>query len=146
MIPAGTPNLITGASPPATDQRIPLEFILPKDFWNGQVVGIASPLGPVNEDFKSYATGEVMTEPFWTLKLADCINFAILIATVAAIVYGPIKAVEITRRKDLERDAESRKRRIIATLMRTRKMAVRPDHVSALKSGSTRILQSPNGG
>ena len=52
VIPAGTPNLITGASPPATDQRIPLEFILPKDFWNGQVVGITTPLGPVNARFQ----------------------------------------------------------------------------------------------
>ena len=73
-----------------------------------------------------------MSEPFWTLKLADCINFAILIATVFAIVYGPLRAVEITRRKDQERDAEARKRLILAALMRTRKMTMHPDHVGAL--------------
>jgi hypothetical protein len=73
-----------------------------------------------------------MAEPFWTLKLSDCINFLILIATIAAIIYGPIRAVEITRKKDLERDAEARKRSILAALMRTRKMVVHPDHVGAL--------------
>jgi hypothetical protein len=73
-----------------------------------------------------------MAEPFWTLKLTDCINFLILIATIVAIVYGPIKAVEITRRKDLERDAEARKRLILSALMRTRKMVMNPDHVGAL--------------
>ncbi len=84
-----------------------------------------------------------MTEPFWTLKLADCINFAILLVTIAAIVYGPIKAVEITRRKDLERDAESRKRQILATLMRTRKMTVHPDHVSALNQVQLEFFNHP---
>ncbi|KWV59823.1 hypothetical protein AS156_30325 [Bradyrhizobium macuxiense] len=73
-----------------------------------------------------------MTESFWTLKLTDCINFAILAATIVAIVYGPIRAVEITRHKDIERDAETRKRLILSTLMRTRKMVMHPDHVSAL--------------
>ncbi|MET4479631.1 DUF6680 family protein [Bradyrhizobium sp. F1.13.3] len=71
-------------------------------------------------------------EPFWTLKLADCINFLILFATIVAIVYGPIKAVEITRKKDLERDADARKRVILSALMRTRKMVMNADHVGAL--------------
>jgi hypothetical protein len=71
-------------------------------------------------------------ESFWTLKLSDCINFLILIATVIAIVYGPIKAVEITRKKDIERDADARKRLILSTLMRTRKMVMNADHVGAL--------------
>ena len=73
-----------------------------------------------------------MTDSFWTLKLSDFINFAILIVTILAIIYGPIRAVEITRRKDLERDADARKRRILAALMSTRKMSMHPDHVGAL--------------
>ncbi|KWV59824.1 hypothetical protein AS156_30330 [Bradyrhizobium macuxiense] len=52
VIPAQAANLITGASPPATEQRVPLEFVLPKDFWNGQVIGITTPMGPVNAKFQ----------------------------------------------------------------------------------------------
>jgi hypothetical protein len=84
-----------------------------------------------------------MPEPFWTLKLADCINFAILCATVAAIVYGLIKAVEITRRKDLERDADARKRGVLAALMRTRKMVMNPDHVGALNQVQLEFFDHP---
>ncbi|MET4479630.1 hypothetical protein [Bradyrhizobium sp. F1.13.3] len=51
-IPAGSPELITGADAPSTDQRIPLEFSLPPDFSNGQIIGIATPLGPVNAKFQ----------------------------------------------------------------------------------------------
>ena len=51
-IPAGSTALITGSNPPSTDQRIPLEFFLPHDFANGQVIGIATPLGPVNAKFQ----------------------------------------------------------------------------------------------
>lgn len=75
---------------------------------------------------------DMSADPFWTLKLADCINFLILVATIIAIVYGPIKAVEITRKKDIERDADARKRLILSTLMRTRKMVMNADHVGAL--------------
>ena len=84
-----------------------------------------------------------MAEPFWTLKLADCINFLILIATVAAIIYGPIRAVEITRKKDLERDADARKRLILAALMRTRKMVIHPDHVGALNQVQLEFFNHP---
>jgi hypothetical protein len=52
VIPAGSPALITGASPPSADQRIPIEFFLPKDFSNGQTIGIVTPLGPVNAKFQ----------------------------------------------------------------------------------------------
>jgi hypothetical protein len=51
IIPAGA-SLITGTDPPSSDQRIPVEFLLPEDFWNGQTVGIATPLGPVNARFQ----------------------------------------------------------------------------------------------
>ncbi len=83
-------------------------------------------------------------ETFWTLKFSDCINFLILIATVAAIVYGPIKAVEITRKKDLERDAEARKRLILSTLMRTRKMVMNADHVGALNQVQLEFFNHPD--
>ena len=51
-IPAGSPSLITGSAPPSTDQRIPIQFSLPHDFENGQVIGIMTPLGPVNAKFQ----------------------------------------------------------------------------------------------
>jgi hypothetical protein len=72
------------------------------------------------------------TESFWTLRLPDVINALILVATIIAIIYGPLKAVEITRKKDIERDAAARKRLILSTLMRTRKTVMNPDHVGAL--------------
>jgi hypothetical protein len=64
--------------------------------------------------------------------LAFCINTLILVCTIVAIIYGPIRAVEITRKRDIERDAEMRKRLILSALMRTRKMVVHPDHVGSL--------------
>ncbi len=72
------------------------------------------------------------TDSFWTYKLPDLINALILIATIIAIIYGPLKAVEITRKKDLEREASARKRLILSALMRTRKTVMNPDHVGAL--------------
>ena len=51
VIPAGAP-VITGSPPPASEQRIPLEFVLPNNFANGETIGIATPLGPVNAKFQ----------------------------------------------------------------------------------------------
>ena len=76
------------------------------------------------------------TAAFW-------INALILVCTIVAIIYGPIKAVEITRKRDLERDAELRKRLILSTLMRTRKMVVHPDHVGALNQIQLEFFSHP---
>jgi hypothetical protein len=73
-----------------------------------------------------------MPEAFWSFKLADILNTIILLVTIWAIVYGPAHAVEITRRQDSIRDALARKRRILSTLMRTRRVVMDPDHVGAL--------------
>jgi hypothetical protein len=51
IIPAGA-TLITGSPSAAAPQRIPLEFDLPVDFTNGQVISIITPLGPVNAKFE----------------------------------------------------------------------------------------------
>ncbi len=45
-------SLITGTPLSPNSQRIPLEFDLPADFTNGQVVSILTPLGPVNAKFE----------------------------------------------------------------------------------------------
>src|SRR4051794_15404136 len=73
-----------------------------------------------------------MTESFWSFKIADILNSVILLVTIWAIIYGPAHAVEITRRQDAIRDAIDRKRRILSTLMRTRKVVMDPAHVGAL--------------
>lgn len=71
-------------------------------------------------------------ESFWWIKITDVINSAILLATIAAIIFGPIKAVAIGRKNDELRDAYRRKRDIFAALMRTRNAGLTPDHVWAL--------------
>lgn len=50
VIPAGI-ALLTGASPLPEPQRVPLTFDLPNDF-EGKVVLIVTPLGPVNVIFQ----------------------------------------------------------------------------------------------
>ena len=71
-------------------------------------------------------------ETFWSLKVSDVVNSLILVATIFAIYFGPIKAVEISRRNDEFREAARRRREIFAALMRTRRAYITPDHVWAL--------------
>jgi hypothetical protein len=82
-------------------------------------------------------------ESFWTLRLPDVINALILLATIAAIIYGPIKAVDIARRRDVERDADARKRLILSTLMRTRKTVMNLEHVGALNQIQLEFFNHP---
>lgn len=60
------------------------------------------------------------------------INAAILVVTVIAIVYGPIRAVRLTRELDQSRERKSRKYAILSDLMRTRRARIDPVHVGAL--------------
>jgi hypothetical protein len=137
IIPPGIP-LITGAPPAAEPQRIPLQFELPLNFADKRVITIETPLGAVNAKFeKNQGPLRILAMPagaetFWSLKLSDVINFLILVATIVAIYFGPIKAVEISRRNDEIREAARRKREIFAPLMRTRRAAMTADHVWAL--------------
>lgn len=71
-------------------------------------------------------------ESFWSIRFADVVNSLILVVTIVAIIYGPIKAVDISRKQDIARDSLARKRSILTALMRTRKMGMNPDHVGAL--------------
>jgi hypothetical protein len=71
-------------------------------------------------------------EAFWSLRISDCISFAILLATIFAIYFGPIRAVEVSRRNDLRREAARRQRDIFAALMRTRAVVINPDQVWSL--------------
>lgn len=58
--------------------------------------------------------------------------FWMSIATIIAVVVGPLLAVWVTRVNDDSRAEKSRKLDIFRTLMRTRKMPVHFDHVGAL--------------
>lgn len=60
------------------------------------------------------------------------INAAILVATIVAIVWGPIKAVRITRDEDARREKRSRQYSVLADLMKTRQARIDPAHVGAL--------------
>ena len=62
----------------------------------------------------------------------DILNAAILLATIAAIWLGPIKAVQITRRHDRQREERNRKLDVFTSLMKTRGFTLAPEHVMAL--------------
>ncbi|WP_392338172.1 DUF6680 family protein [Loktanella salsilacus] len=56
----------------------------------------------------------------------------IALASLIAIIAGPVLAVKVTRIQDKENAAESRKYQILSDLMRTRQARIDPIHVSAL--------------
>ncbi len=60
------------------------------------------------------------------------IHILILIATIAAIIVGPIWAVKITRRLDREHERKNQKFEVLRGLMKTRRLQLHPDHVGAL--------------
>jgi hypothetical protein len=85
-----------------------------------------------------------MHETFWSIKLSDIISMAILIATILAIYYGPIHAVETTRKNDIDREGNRRRREIFAALMRTRSATLTPDHVWALNLIQVEFVNDPD--
>lgn len=62
----------------------------------------------------------------------EVISTSILIATLVAIVAGPVAAVLITRWGDDKRESRRRKAEILSTLMRTRPIRLSLEHVGAL--------------
>lgn len=84
-----------------------------------------------------------MTESFWAIKINDVITILILVATIFAIVWGPIKAVDIARKREDEREEERRKRQIFTVLMRTRRMYMHVDHVAALNVIQVEFAKEP---
>lgn len=69
---------------------------------------------------------------FWDMQFKDVLTLLVLIATIAAIYWGPIRAVQITRDNDEKREALRRKHAIFHSLMKTRRFALDPEHVMAL--------------
>jgi hypothetical protein len=71
-------------------------------------------------------------EGFWCMQFKDWLNVAILIITAVAIVIGPIVAVQVTLRFEEKREKRRRKYDTFHALMRTRRVTLSPDHVTAL--------------
>ena len=60
------------------------------------------------------------------------LQLIIAVATVFAIVYGPVKAVKVTRDADREQEKRDRKYVVLSDLMKTRRRRIDPVHVGAL--------------
>ena len=74
----------------------------------------------------------------------EIIQSLILLATIWAIVYGPIKAVKITRIMDQERESKAKKLEIFRALMRTRQVQLATDHVYALNMIEVEFYEETN--
>jgi hypothetical protein len=85
---------------------------------------------------------------FWCLQLSDLINTLVLVATVAAIYLGHIRAVTITRDNDERREKRRREIEILFNLMRTRRAILDTLRVMALNLieaeffGNTKIIEA----
>lgn len=73
-----------------------------------------------------------MPENFWSMQLKDVINILVLLATIGAIYLGPIRALEVSRKNQEEDGKRARQFGVLHSLMKTRKVLLSPDHVSAL--------------
>jgi hypothetical protein len=66
------------------------------------------------------------------MQARDILTLLVLAATIFAIVWGPIKAVEITRANDDRREQKRRQFEVFHSLMKTRAFRLAPEHVMAL--------------
>ena len=69
---------------------------------------------------------------FWTFQAKDLVNVLILIVTAWAVYYGPIRAVRVARQEETKAAKIREKSEIFATLMKTRRFQLDPEHVAAL--------------
>ena len=80
---------------------------------------------------------------FWCMQFKDWLNVAILIATIAAIIFGPIAAVRITLSSETSREKLRRRYQTFYSLMRTRRVTLSPEHVMALNVIQTEFHDDP---
>jgi len=66
------------------------------------------------------------------MQFKDLLNVLILVATIVAIVLGPIVAVKLTLGHEEKRERLRRKYQTFHTLMKTRRVTLAPEHVTAL--------------
>lgn len=69
---------------------------------------------------------------FWTFQAKDVVSFLILLVTAWAVYFGPIRAVQVARREETLAARVRQKAEIFATLMKTRRFQLDPEHVAAL--------------
>src|ERR1039457_6227784 len=69
---------------------------------------------------------------FWCMQFRDWLNVLILIITALAIIIGPIAAVKITLNHEERRERNRRKYNTFHSLMKTRRVTLSPEHVTAL--------------
>jgi hypothetical protein len=69
---------------------------------------------------------------FWCMQFKDWLNIAILVVTAIAIVVGPLVAVRVSLRFEESREKLRRKYQTFHALMRTRRVTLSPEHVTAL--------------
>jgi hypothetical protein len=71
---------------------------------------------------------------FWFIQFKDLINIGVLLVTVAAIMWGPIIAVRMTKKNDYEKERQRQRFEVFRTLMKTRRMTLSQEHVMALNT------------
>lgn len=69
---------------------------------------------------------------FWTFRAPDIVNALILIITAFAVFYGPVRAVRVARQEEVAASRIRQKADIFASLMKTRKFQLDPEHVASL--------------
>ncbi|TAX57784.1 hypothetical protein ELI02_19885 [Rhizobium leguminosarum] len=74
----------------------------------------------------------MMDSNFWAFQAKDWINILILGVTAFAVYIGPIRAVKVARREEVEALKLRQKAEIFASLMKTRRFQLDPEHVSSL--------------
>jgi len=74
---------------------------------------------------------------FWCMQFRDWLNVLILIITALAIIIGPIAAVKITLNHEERRERNRRKYNTFHSLMKTRRVTLAPEHVTALNAIQT---------
>jgi hypothetical protein len=77
------------------------------------------------------------------MQFKDWLTIFVLCATIFAIVWGPIKAVQITRDNDEEREKQRRQFEVFHALMKTRRFTLAADHVMALNLVQVEFYQHP---
>lgn len=69
---------------------------------------------------------------FWAFQAKDIVNVLILVITAWAVYYGPIRAVRVARQEETKAAKVRQKSEIFASLMKTRRFQLDPEHVASL--------------
>jgi hypothetical protein len=69
---------------------------------------------------------------FWCMQFKDWLNVLVLLATIVAIILGPVFAVRISLQNEASRERTRRKYQTFHALMKTRRVTLAAEHVTAL--------------